>query len=77
VTIPAEIRARLGLHPGALVRFSVEAGAVLVGRATGVEGRGDRLVARLRGSARTALSTDEMMTLTRGDSPIGLAVQLR
>jgi AbrB family looped-hinge helix DNA binding protein len=66
VTIPIEIRERLGLHPGSLVQCSVDGDAVRITRAPEGEGRGRTLVARLRGSAGPGPSTDEIMALTRG-----------
>jgi AbrB family looped-hinge helix DNA binding protein len=65
VTIPIEIRERLGLHPGSVVEFSVDGDAVRITRAPEAEGRGRTLVARLRGSAGPGPSTDEIMALTR------------
>lgn len=66
VTIPVEIRERVGLLPGTQVRFEVEGQAVRLTRAEDVPGRGRSIVARLRGRATSALSTEEIMALTRG-----------
>lgn len=66
VTIPIEIREQLGLHPGSAVEFSVDGDAVRITRAQDDEGRGRRLVARMRGSATSGMTTDEIMALTRG-----------
>jgi AbrB family looped-hinge helix DNA binding protein len=64
ITIPLEMRERLGIQPGSVVEFELADDAVLVRkRADG--GRGAALVARLRGAATTSLSTDEIMRLTR------------
>ena len=65
VTIPQEIRDRLGIHPGSTVEFSVEGDVVTVRKAPG-SGRGDAIVSRMRGSATTGLTTDEIMAMTRG-----------
>ena len=67
VTIPAEIRERLGLHPGTPVDFAVEGEAVKITRAEDQHGRGQRIVEALRGGGDVALSTDEIMALTRGE----------
>lgn len=68
VTIPIEIREQCGLLPHTEVRFEVEGSAV---RLVKVEGerrsRGQRLVERLRGSATVGMSTDEILSLTRGE----------
>ena len=67
VTIPIEIRERLGLLPGTEVEFSVDNGTARITKAPGRPGRGERLVELLRGRGDVALSTDEIMSLTRGD----------
>jgi AbrB family looped-hinge helix DNA binding protein len=68
VTIPVEIRERLGLLPNSEVEFEVQGNSVRIRKARrrGNAGRGRSLVARLRGRASTKLSTDEIMALTRG-----------
>lgn len=68
VTIPAEIRERLGLFPNTEVRFEIEGNAVRIVREEKTGGRGEKLLARLRGSATSGLSTEEIMALTRGES---------
>jgi AbrB family looped-hinge helix DNA binding protein len=65
VTIPKRLRAYLGIEPGADVRFELtEDGRVCL--------KTDRPIpanrfARLRGSAKEGLTTDELMALTRGE----------
>ena len=66
VTIPIEIRKRLGLLPHTEVRFEVEGQAVRILKEEGVGGRGKKLLARLRGRATSGLSTEEIMAMTRG-----------
>jgi antitoxin PrlF len=64
VTIPLEVRRRLGIEPGSEVDFRVEDDGVrLMRRPTG---SGAALVAGVRGRARGSMSTDEIMALTRG-----------
>ena len=66
VTIPIEIRERVGLLPHTEVRFEVEGNAVRILRAeTSTGGRGERLLQRLRGRATSGMSTEEIMALTR------------
>lgn len=67
VTIPQEIRETLGLLPNTEVEFIVEGAAVRIVKADGDEARsrGHRIIRRLRGSATTAMSTGEIMALTR------------
>lgn len=69
VTIPVEIRERLGLLPNSEVEFEVEGNTVRIKKARGrrTRGRGRSIVARLRGRATAGMTTDEIMALTRGD----------
>jgi AbrB family looped-hinge helix DNA binding protein len=73
VTIPQEIRDKLGLHPGTEVEFDIVDDAVRIRRADTQEGRRRRVrawIERARGSARhtkVRLTTDEIMALTRGE----------
>ncbi len=64
VTIPQEIRDRLGIHPGSTVEFAVEGDVVELRKSAG-GGRGREIVARMRGAATGSLTTDEIMALTR------------
>ena len=67
VTIPQEIREKLGLLPHTEVIFEIEGAAVRIRKVGKREaGRGRRLVERLRGRAGIRMSTDEIMALTRG-----------
>lgn len=65
VTIPQEVRRRLGVEPGSEVDFEVDGNTVRLVRRT--ENGGAALVARMRGR-RLAMSTEQIMALTRGDS---------
>ncbi len=65
VTIPQDIRRRLGVEPGSEVDFVVDDDAVRLVRRT--EGGGTALVSRMRGRGLT-MTTDEIMALTRGES---------
>jgi AbrB family looped-hinge helix DNA binding protein len=65
VTIPIEIRERLGMLPGTEVEFDVDGDAVRLVRAKEAVGRGRTIVDRLRGRATNSLSTEEIMALTR------------
>jgi AbrB family looped-hinge helix DNA binding protein len=66
VTIPQEIRRRLGLLADTEVQFRVVGKAVEIRKAAQGSRRGPALLARMRGKARTTLTTDEIMALTRG-----------
>lgn len=69
VTIPQHIREKAGLLPNTEVEFSYQRGKVVLKPAGKRLGRGERAVARLRGSLRhLKKSTDELMAFTRGES---------
>ncbi len=70
VTIPQEIREKLGLVPGTRVVFDVVGDSVRIRKAE-TQDRGAELIARMRAAGsragRPRLSTDEIMALTRGE----------
>ena len=69
VTIPVEIRERLGLLPNSEVEFEVVGQAVRlrkVRRAREAGRRGKSIVQRLRGRGSVRMSTDAILALTRG-----------
>ncbi len=69
VTIPVEIREKLGLLPNSEVEFEIAGRTVRirkVRRARGGGRRGKSLVAKLRGRGSVRMSTDEILELTRG-----------
>jgi AbrB family looped-hinge helix DNA binding protein len=73
ITIPQEIREKLGLHPGTEVEFDIVDDGVRVRKAGSQERRRRHMrewIARVRGSARNSrvqLTTDQIMALTRGE----------
>ncbi len=69
VTIPAEIREQAGLLPNTEVDFEFDGDVVRIVKAkpSGHEGRGARLIAQMRGRGNVAMTTDEIMALTRGE----------
>jgi len=69
VTIPAKIREQAGLLPNTDVEFTFDGEhvRVLPAKARRPNSRGARLVARMRGSGTLAMSTDDIMALTRAD----------
>jgi len=68
VTIPMEIRDKLGLLPNTEVDFEIDGDAVRVTKAarTGRRDRGWALVQHMRGRGTRRITTDEIMKLTRG-----------
>jgi AbrB family looped-hinge helix DNA binding protein len=72
VTIPVEIRQKLGLLPHSEVVFEIDGDAVRIRSAPGSEhSRGQRLVRHMRGKATVDMSTEQILALTRGteDAP--------
>lgn len=67
VTIPRDVRERMGFKPHSEVEFVVEGNTVYLRKAEGTESSGKKLVERMRGRATVRMSTDEIMALTRGD----------
>ena len=72
VTIPQEIRNRLGLLPHTQVEFELVGDHARIRKARRQPGEGSRgrlALEALRGSADTRMSTSEILALTRGDAP--------
>jgi AbrB family looped-hinge helix DNA binding protein len=66
VTIPVEIRERLGILPNSEVEFEVVGDAVVIRKASGERRRGRSVVSRMKGKATVTMTTDEILELTRG-----------
>ncbi len=67
VTIPQDIREEMGFWPLTEVDFVKQGDKVYLRKAGTDQSRGQQLVNNLRGKASVRLSTDEIMSLTRGD----------
>jgi AbrB family looped-hinge helix DNA binding protein len=67
VTIPQEIREKLGIQPGAEVEFEIEGKVVKMIPVRKAHLRGRRIVEHLRGRGTVRLTTDEIMAMTRGE----------
>jgi antitoxin PrlF len=66
VTIPKRVRDYLGIEPGSMVEFDVTADGRIVLIKQGAPPAPDRFE-KLRGTAPTKLTTDQLMALLRGD----------
>ena len=66
VTIPKRVRDYLGIEPGSMVDFDVTADGQIVLINRDATPKPDRFE-KLRGTAPTKLTTDELMALLRGD----------
>jgi AbrB family looped-hinge helix DNA binding protein len=66
VTIPKELRDALGIGAGSEVEFERSENVLVIRKARDAPSRGRRLAERLRGRGDVALTTDEIMALTRG-----------
>lgn len=67
VTIPAELRHRHGFAEGDEVDVVEDGSTLRIVHRTPGKTRGARVVNRMRGSASTKRSTDELMELLRGE----------
>lgn len=67
VTIPAAVRERLGLLPNTEVEIVVEGGRAVLRKLRRSRRRGDKVVTHLRGRGTVAMSTEEILALTRGE----------
>jgi antitoxin PrlF len=65
VTIPRDVRKRLGITPGSEVDFQVDEGGVRLVRAR--TSKGKAAVAQMVGRGTIKMTTDEIMALTRGE----------
>jgi AbrB family looped-hinge helix DNA binding protein len=66
VTIPKRVRDHLGIAPGSMVEFEVMSDGRIVLVKQGAPPESNRFE-KLRGTAPTKLTTDQLMALLRGD----------
>jgi len=66
VTIPQEIREKMGIQPGAEVEFEVKGDVLRMKMVRRAQTRGREIIEHLRGRATVKMTTDEIMALTRG-----------
>ena len=67
VTIPAELRRRLGFAEGDEVEVVEDGNTLRIVHSQADASRGSRIVSRMRGRATTRQTTDELMALLRAD----------
>ena len=68
VTIPQDIREKLGLLPHSEVEFEIVGDSVQVRKKKGKKmSRGEMIVAHLRGRGNKRFTTSEIMAMTRGE----------
>ena len=68
VTIPIDMREKLGLLPHCEVVFELDRDSVRIRKAKGTKSRGERLLELMRrAKPRPGMTTDELMALTRGE----------
>ena len=69
VTIPQDIRQKMGLLPHTEVKFQIVGNAVKIVKVKNPDSsRGSKLTEMMRGKATVNMSTDEIMALTRGEN---------
>ncbi|MBM4339605.1 MAG: AbrB/MazE/SpoVT family DNA-binding domain-containing protein [Deltaproteobacteria bacterium] len=66
VTIPLEVREKMGFLPETEVEFIISGNTVQLKKAKSQSKRSRDLIARMRGKATVNMATDEIMALTRG-----------
>ena len=67
VTIPIEVREKMGLLPNTEVEFQIKGDIVRLKRETGSSSRRPRnLINRMRRKATVEMTTDQILALTRG-----------
>ena len=67
VTIPAELRRRLGFAEGDEVEVVEDGNTLRIVHSQADASRGSRIVSRMRGRATARQTTDELMALLRAD----------
>ena len=68
VTIPIDMREKLGLLPHCEVVFELDRDSVRIRKAKGTKSRGERVLELMRrAKPRPGMTTDELMALTRGE----------
>lgn len=67
VTIPAELRHRLGFAEGDEIQVIEDGDTLRIVHSEATYSRGSRIVKRLRGRASTSKTTEELMELLRGE----------
>ena len=68
VTIPQDIRERLGMLPYSEVEFDVVGDSVRIRKKKGTQTRGQRLLQLMRrAKPMPGMTTDQLMAMTRGD----------
>ena len=67
VTIPKNVRDAVGIGAGSEVEFVLDGDTIMLRKVHEAPSRGNRLAARLRGRGDVALTTDEIMAMTRSE----------
>jgi AbrB family looped-hinge helix DNA binding protein len=66
VTIPIEVRKRLGIGPATEVAIDLVGETIRIRKLAPAKERGDMLIEGLRGKATRKMTTDQILALTRG-----------
>lgn len=66
VTIPHELREQFGVLPGTEVEFKMTEDGILIKKVKSTKSFGNKLINHMRGLSDKKMTTDEIMTLTRG-----------
>lgn len=66
VTIPIEIREKMGFLPDTEVKFKITGNTVLLEKVKSSSKRSRHLITQMRRKATVNMTTDEILALTRG-----------
>ena len=67
ITIPKHLRDALGIGAGTEIEFERRKDTIVVRKSDRGPSRGRQLAERLKGRGDVSMTTDEIMSLTRGD----------
>lgn len=66
ITIPIALREKYGLLPHSEIEFVEQGGKIFLKKVVEKKHRGSAVIARLRGTASVKMTTDQILSLTRG-----------
>jgi AbrB family looped-hinge helix DNA binding protein len=66
ITIPIAIREQYGLLPDTDIEFEISEVGIIVKKSTKHNNRGARVLTHMRRKSTISMTTDEIMSLTRG-----------
>ena len=77
VTIPFDIRDKLGLLPHTEISMKAKGNRVIIEKKIDASSRGKHILSRITGKASVKMSTDEIMKITRYTTKLGIKKDIR